>query len=112
MASSFTPTAIISGVLLPGSVQKLYTVPVLSSVQITQLAVNNTDTVSHAVSVYLSSTADYNVASLVWKGTLAPGQSYPVYQAVGQTLGAGSTIQAGADLDSVVAVRASGILIQ
>lgn len=113
MASVFTPSALVTGVLLSGGATTLYIVPVLTSVKLSQLTVMNVDTLPHNVTVWL---APNNSAGLnqyqIWKGSLAPGQSFSVYQAIDQVLGPGSTIQASADLDSVVSLRASGVLIQ
>jgi hypothetical protein len=111
MASTFTPTPLVPGVLLTAGVTTYYTVPVGETLQINQLSVTNTDGLAHACYVYLCPTgALAGPSSLIWSGTLAPGQPFSVYQAIGAILGAGSTIQARSDASSVVSLQAGGVL--
>lgn len=113
MASQSTPVTLIAGSLLNGSTSVYYTVPVLSNVTVTQCVVTNADTISHVVSVYwAASQSPGSAKDLVWTGVLAPGQAWSVYQLLNQTMSAGQTIQAQADADSVVNLKASGNLIQ
>lgn len=112
MATSFTPITLVAGTLLGGSIGIVYTVPQLTSVQITQMTVTNTDTSNHSVTIYLASNSTSpGRAQQLAQVTLTPGQCYSVYQALGQVLSAGATIQASADIDGVVNIKASGVSI-
>jgi hypothetical protein len=112
MATSFTPASLINA-LIPASITGMYTVPLNTSVKISQMTITNTDSgASHAVSIYLAPSSSINITrDLLVTVVLSPGQSYSVYQAINQVLNASGTIQAQADADSVVNIKASGVLI-
>lgn len=112
MPTSFTPAGLVSAVI-PASVTNLYTVPVNSSVKLSQMTLTNTDSgASHVVSVFLcSNSASPATKDALVTVTLAPGQTYSVYQAINQVLNASGTIQARCDADSVVNMKASGVVI-
>lgn len=113
MAQSFTPISLIAGLFVPASIQVLYTVPLLTSVQIEALTVTNTDTAPHAVSVYIApNSAVAGGQYTVLPGqVLAPGQSIQVYQAINKVMNASGTIQAQCDTPGVVGIQASGLSI-
>lgn len=112
MANNITPAPLVNG-FVPGALGTLYTVPASQQAVIQQMAITNTDVVNaHKVSIYLSPNSNPGSTSdLIWSGTLSPGQSYSVYQAIGQVLAAGGTIQAFADAATTVNMIAGGLLV-
>src|SRR5438105_11514715 len=113
MATSFTPASLVSAVI-PAATTVLYTVPVSTTVKLSQMTITNTDAgLSHKVTIYLCSNASAPGTKDVLCPTiiLSPGQSYSVYQAINQVLNASGTIQASCDADSLVNMKVSGIVI-
>lgn len=88
-----------------------YTAPAGTFTRITQMAMINVDVVPHIVSLFLTSNSGTPgvVDTVVKDKTLQPNETWVPYQALGFVLSPGTTIQAIADANSVVVLKASGI---
>jgi hypothetical protein len=102
---------LIQGAALTTSAAVYYATPAGTYTRITQFSITNTDTVNHIVSVYLTptnaapTTADY----IIKNKTLAAGETWVPYQALGAMLAPSGCIQMIADAGTVVIAKASGI---
>jgi hypothetical protein len=101
---------LIQGATLTTSNAVYYTAPTGLYTKVTMLTLINTDASSHTVSVYFATgsgapaTADYIVKSK----TLMANESYSVYVGQGWVVQPTATIQAIADANSVVVIKAAG----
>lgn len=88
-----------------------YTAPTGVSTRITQMSLTNTDSASHVISLYLapSGAAPSTADKIVVDKTLQAKETWVPYQALGFVLSPAATIQAIADANSVVVIKASGI---
>lgn len=102
---------LIQGSTLTTAAAVYYTVPTGVSTQLVQLSFCNTDTVARTVSVYLANdaTAPATTDYLVKNKTLQPNETWTPQWALGAVLSAAGTIQAIADANSVVVIKASGL---
>lgn len=108
---AYTAKALIPGSTLTTAAAVYYTVPPGVNTRITQFSLTNTDAVARTVSVYLVDNAAAPTAAdtLIKDKTLAAGETWVPYQALGAVLSPGGTIQLIADAVSVVTVKASGL---
>lgn len=107
----YTVKTLVQGSTLTTSAAVYYTAPTGTQTRLTQASITNTDTIPHIVSIYLApSNAAPGVSDTVIKDkTLQAGETWVPYQALGAVISAGGTLQAIADANSVVVMKASGI---
>lgn len=107
----YSVKTLVQGSTLTTSAVVYYTAPVGTFTRITQMSITNTDSSPRVISIYLaSSSAAPGVPDTVIKNkTLQAGETWVPYQALGSVLSPGTTLQAIADADSVIVLKASGI---
>lgn len=111
---SISPVNLFEGTLLPNAVATtpgLFASPANTRTRIGAFSVTNTDTVARLLTVHLvASGGTASAANMIAKAEpIGPGQTYHVFQAIGQVLEAGDFITAFGDAASVLAARASGL---
>jgi hypothetical protein len=102
---------LVSGSTLTTSAVVYYTAPTGTYTRITQISVTNTDSSPRIVDVYIATGAGApaTVDQIIKQKTLAVNETWVPYQALGVVLSTGQTLQAKADANSVVVLKASGI---
>jgi hypothetical protein len=107
----YLPKPLVQGSTLTTAAAVYYTAPTGVSTRITQMSVTNTDSVARTISIYVcaSSAAPGTVDTSIKSKTLQPNETWVPYQVLGTVLSAGGTLQALADANSVVVMKASGI---
>ena len=103
------PKRIIDGSQLTLVAATYYTVPANTLTTISACSVTNTTATARWVSVHLVPAAGTAVPanSVCWSQVVAPGQTYNVIGAIGQTMEAGATVQALADAPTALSLVAS-----
>jgi len=102
---------LVQGSTLTTAAAVYYTAPTGTYTRITQLSVTNTDSSPHVISLYLASSSSApGVADTVLKSkTLQANETFVPSAALGFVLSPAATIQAIADANSLVVIKASGI---
>lgn len=102
---------LVQGSALTTSAAIYYTAPSGVSTQLTQLSFTNTDSVARTISVYLVDDANTPTApdTIIKSKTLQPNQTYTPFEALAAVIASGGTLQAVADANSVVIIKASGV---
>ena len=104
------PKRIIDGAQLTLAAATYYTVPANTLTTISACSVTNTTGIARSVTLYLVPTGGAaGATNCVCSGrVIAPGETYNVAGAIGQTLAAGGTVQALSDLAAALSLVASG----
>lgn len=104
------PTPLCTGVQLGTAAASLYLVPQNTITTISAATLTNSTAVARTVTMHLvPSGGTPSAANMILSArTISPGESYNVAQAIGQSMRAGSTIQALADAANAVSLVASG----
>lgn len=104
------PKQLCPGAQLAATAAVLYTVPANTLTTISAATLTNSTATARAVTMYLVPAAGTaGPANMILSArVIAPGESYNVAQAIGQTIPAGATIQAMADAAAAVTLVASG----
>lgn len=104
------PKQIIPGVTLAAAAAALYTVPANTITTISAATLTNSTATARTVTMHLVPAGGTpSAANMILSArTISPGESYNVAQAIGQTIPAGATIQALADVAAAVNLVASG----
>lgn len=108
---SVTPKKLITPAQLTASAATYYTVPANTKARITKLTFTNSDTTARTMTLYLvPSGGSAGVTNILTKAfPIGPGATYEAFEAEGHVLSTGDTIQALADVTSMVTVQGSGI---
>lgn len=103
--------SLIQGSTLTTSAAVYYTAPTGVSTQIVQMLLVNTDSVARTISLYLVDDAlTPTVPDTAFKSkTLQPNETWSPSNLLAWVVSPGGTIQAIADANSVVVIKASGI---
>ena len=110
---SATPKRFVEGGQLTASAATYYTCPSNTKALIKKLTFTNNDTSARTVTVYLvPSAGTAGVTNILTKAaSIAAGATYEAFEAEGHILTAGATLQALADVTSMVTINASGVEI-
>lgn len=104
------PKQLIAGAQLTASAASYYTVPANTITTISACSLTNSTATARTVTMYLvpngGSAAVTNV--VLSARTIAPGETYNVSSVIGQSIPAGATIQALAEVVSAITIIASG----
>lgn len=105
-----TPKRLIDGSQLTTGAVTYYTTPINTTTTISAMSVTNTTGTARTVTVHLVPSAGSAGASnaVCSARTVAPGETFNVFGAIGQTVPAGGTIQALADAATALTLVASG----
>lgn len=106
------PKRLVDGAQLTAAAVTYFTVPDNSLTTISALSVTNTTATARTVTVYLvPSGGAAGAANVICSArVVAPGETYNVAGAIGQTLAAGGTIQAMSDTAAALTLVASGYI--
>ena len=104
------PKQIIAGTQLTASAASYYTVPANTITTISAMTLCNSTGTARTATVHLvPSGGSASAANMILSArTIAAGESYNVSAAIGQSIPAGSIIQALADSATAVTITASG----
>jgi len=104
------PKRLVAGSQLTTSAATYYTVPANTITTISACTVTNTTATAQTVTLYLvPSGGTAGVTNAVCSGrVVAPGESWNVHGAIGQTLAAGGTLEALSDAGTALTLVASG----
>jgi hypothetical protein len=106
------PKRLTDGAQLTAVAAVYATVPDNSLLTISAMSVTNTSATPRLLTVYLVPLAGAaGVSNVVCSGrVIAPGETFNVSGAIGQTLGAGGTVQAMSDAATALTLVASGYI--
>jgi hypothetical protein len=106
------PKRLIDGLQLTAAAAIYATVPANSLATISACSVTNTTATPQSVTLYLVPAGGApGVGNVVCSGrVVAPGETYNVAGAIGQTLAAGGTVQALSDAAAALTLVASGYI--
>lgn len=104
------PKRLVDGAQLTAAAAVYYTAPANSLTTISAASVTNTTATARTVTVYLVPTGGTaGAGNVVCSGrVVAPGETFNVSGAIGQTLAAGGTLQALSDAATALTLVASG----
>ena len=104
------PKRLVDGAQLTATAAVYYTAPANSLTTISAASVTNTTATPQTVTVYLVPAAGApGVGNVVCSGrVVAPGETFNIGGAIGQTLAAGGTLQALSDAATALTLVASG----
>lgn len=110
---AISPQVLNAGTLLTASAATLYTAPVNSKAVIKRAVFTNNDTVSRTITVYRIPSGGVlgNAYKIIAAFPLSAGQDYSPVSMTNLVLGAGDTIQALADVTSVVGCQLAGFVV-
>ncbi len=102
---------IIQGSALTTTAAVYYTAPTGTYTRVTQISLTNTDVSPRVVDLYLvaDGSAPATADQIIKSKTLAVNETWVPYQILGAMLAPAATLQAKADANSVVILKASGI---
>jgi hypothetical protein len=108
-----TPKKLVAGSQLTASAATYYTAAANTKTLLKKLTFTNNDTTARTVTVYLvPSGGTAGVTNLLTKAaSIAAGATYEAFEAEGHILAPGDTLQALADVTSMVTIQASGVEI-
>lgn len=104
------PKRLVDGAQLTAAAAVYYTAPANSLTTISAASVTNTTATARTVTVYLVPTGGTaGAGNVVCSGrVVAPGETFNIGGAIGQTLAAGGTLQALSDAATALTLVASG----
>jgi hypothetical protein len=104
------PKQLCAGVQLAAAAGVLYTTPLNTITTISAATLTNSTATARLVTMYLVPAGGTpGAANMILSArTVAPGESYNVAQAIGQTIPAGATVQALCDAATAVTLVMSG----
>ena len=104
------PKQLCAGAQLTASAAPYYTVPANTITTISACSLTNSTATARTVTMHLvPNGGSANAANMILSArTVAPGETYNVASAIGQTIPAGASIQSLSDVAAAVTLIASG----